>query len=94
METLLSFSDLRTKDVVNVGDGRRLGRPIDIVFDTHARVKGIVTPCPKKTITLKREEDILIPWNAIIKIGDDVILVDLGCKERPSEVCPPDVPPC
>lgn len=92
MDISLSFSELRCKEVVNISDGRRLGRPVDIVFTSRARVVGIVTPAPRKGM-FRREEDILIPWHAIAKIGDDVILVKLDCRSSspPPRDC--DVPP-
>ena len=94
MEATLTFCDIRSKEVVNVNDGRRLSRPIDMVFDCRARVKGIVVPAPKKSLSFKKEEDIFIPWNAIIKIGDDVILVNLGQPEERSYENVPEPPVC
>ena len=94
MEATLTFCDIRSKEVVNVNDGRRLGRPTDMVFDCRARVKGIVVPTPKRSLSFKREEDIFVPWTAIIKIGDDVILVNLGEKIEPSYVNQPEPPVC
>jgi sporulation protein YlmC with PRC-barrel domain len=41
----LSFCELRTKQVVNVVDGKALGRIIDIVFSREgSRVIGFVVP--------------------------------------------------
>ena len=94
MEATLTFSDIRSKEVVNVNDGRRLGRPTDMVFDCRARVKGIVVPTPKRTISFRKEEDIFIPWTAIIKIGDDVILVNLGEGAERTFANSPEPPVC
>jgi len=94
MDATLTFCDIRSKEVVNVNDGRRLGRPSDMVFDCRARVKGIVVPPQKKSLSWKKDEDIFIPWNAIIKIGDDVILVNLGEPHDPCGANPPEPPVC
>ena len=41
----MSFSELRTKEVVNTADGRRLGKVCDLVFCyPENRLIGIVAP--------------------------------------------------
>lgn len=75
----LSFCELRAKEVVNVCDGKRLGNIIDLVFDSRSGVvTGIVVPFGRGLFSiLKSNQDIFIPYNRIIKIGKDVILVEL-----------------
>ncbi|HHW90330.1 MAG TPA: YlmC/YmxH family sporulation protein [Clostridiales bacterium] len=80
MEIQLSFCELRKKDVVNLVDGRKLGRIIDIIFDIKGRVEGFVVPGFKKWAFFKAMDNIFIRWCNIKKIGEDVILVEL----RPS----------
>jgi YlmC/YmxH family sporulation protein len=76
-------SDFRTKEVINVRDGRRLGNIIDMEFDLYeGRITAIVVPGASRFFGLLREEDdIVIPWTQIKKIGDDVILVDVELKD-------------
>ena len=70
------FLDLKEKEIVNVYDGKKLGRIIDILFDTASgQVKGIVVPGDKKIF--RKNEDIFVPLDRLKKIGDDVILVSL-----------------
>lgn len=72
----ISFCDLRQKEVVNICDGRRLGKVVDLVISlTSCKVLGIVVPGNRKIFNTK--EDIFIPWRNIQKIGDDVVLVQL-----------------
>ncbi len=75
----VTFCELRAKEVVNVYDGKRLGRMIDMVIDTTcARVLGIVVPNDHSMMNIfKSNTDIFIPYNRICKIGKDVILVEL-----------------
>lgn len=83
METTLS--ELRRKEVINMTDGRRLGRVVDLVIDIKCgKVCGIIVPGRCGAFVGKAEE-LYIPWCDICKIGDDVILVELklSCKERP-----------
>ena len=74
----LSFCDLRAKEIVNVADGRRLGRITDIIFSCEGcgSVMGIVVPYVRR-LFFSRAQEIFIPWNCIHKIGDDVILVNI-----------------
>ncbi len=78
----MSFSELRQKDVINVCDGRRLGRPIDLVLNERACVEAIVVPdnCGFWSFIRPDREGLVIPWNRIRRIGDDVILVELDEK--------------
>lgn len=72
-------SDFRQKEVINIRDGRRLGYVVDMEFNLYeGRVTAIVVPGPNKLLGfLKGDEDLIIPWERITKIGDDVILVDI-----------------
>ncbi len=76
----MSLSELRTKDVVNTCDGRRLGKVMDIEFcEKDGVVQAIVVPGEFNVIQMLKGEKcgIVIPWNRICKIGDDVILVSI-----------------
>lgn len=75
----MSFSELRCKDVINVCEGRKLGKPIDIIFNEKAFVEAIVVPGPTNFWSSLRidREGVAVPWSKIRCIGDDVILVDL-----------------
>lgn len=78
----ISFCDLRQKEVVNVCDGKRLGRVIDMVISLNTcKVLGVVVPGNRKIFNTR--EDVFIPWRNIQKIGADVLLVQLtvSCRE-------------
>ena len=82
----ISFCELRQKEVINVCDGKRLGRVIDMVISLHScKVLGIVVPGNKKIFNTR--EDIFISWSNIQKIGVDVLLVQLTlspqCDDKP-----------
>lgn len=78
----MSFSDLRTKEVINTNDGRRLGKVCDIVFCyPENRVIGIVAPGGKGLSIWKNEQ--FIDMKNIVKIGDDVILVNFNMPQKP-----------
>lgn len=74
-----TFCELREKEVINIADGRRLGRIIDLGINCTGRIVGIVVPGEKKFFkNLSGAENIFIPWKNVLKIGDDVILTELG----------------
>lgn len=73
-----SFLELSKKTVINVADGKELGRTCDIIFTSCGGVCGFSVPCKKSLLkTITSAESIFIPWNRIIKIGADTILVEL-----------------
>ena len=73
-----SISDLRMKEVVNIIDGKRMGAIVDLEIDVESgRLTAIVVPGAGKLLGLfGRNNDIIIPWEKINKIGIDVILVE------------------
>ena len=72
----ISYTDLRCKDVVNIVNGAKMGRIIDLVIDANCKtVLGLVVPGMRKIF--KSNEDIFIPWDSIVKIGSDTILISL-----------------
>ncbi|MDR3263350.1 MAG: YlmC/YmxH family sporulation protein [Clostridiales bacterium] len=74
----LTFLDLREKEVINITDGKKLGRITDIVMSGKGKIIGIVTPGERKLFKSGSDTNIFVPWCNIIKIGDDVILIELG----------------
>ena len=78
-------SDFRVKEVINIRDGRRLGTIIDMEFYlSEGRITAIIVPGSSKWMGLiKNGDDIVIPWERIKKIGDDVILVDIEARRYP-----------
>lgn len=81
-----TFCELREREVINVADGKRLGRVIDMAFTCNGKVVGIIVPGEKKLLrNISGCENIFIPWKNVMKIGDDVVLVNLcGCVDENS----------
>lgn len=91
-----SYRELKCKDVVNVVDGRNLGRTCDIVFSfPEGQVFGIAVPGKRGGLHIFRKNDLFISIRNIIKIGADVVLVDLRGAHMPPtggkkhDYCPP-----
>ena len=77
---ILSYKELRKRDVVNIADGKSFGKITDLKLDFPcATLKGIVV-CDKKRggiFSFLCKNDIFIDEKHIIRIGGDVILVNL-----------------
>ena len=71
--------DFKHKEVININNGKRLG----FVQDVNAELKtgnitSIIVPGTSKSFSLFfRTEDIVIPWEKVTCIGEDIILVEL-----------------
>lgn len=77
------IADLRSKEVISVKDGGRLGYVCDVELDTQtaAITALVVYGRPRLLGLLGREEDIVFPWTAVRRVGEDVILVE-GAEKR------------
>ena len=73
-----SFQEIAARRVINMADGKELGHVCDMIFTAVGRVMGLVVPGKKSFFkSFTNSDNIFIPWNNIIKIGSDVILVEL-----------------
>ena len=74
------LEDLHDKEIINLQNGYRLGFAYDAEISLpEGQVKGLVIPGAARLFgLLGRDEDIIVPWEAITKIGDDIILVDIA----------------
>ena len=68
-----NLADLRGKEAVNILDGRCLGAVIDAVINLEeGQVVGILLPGGLFN------NHIFLPYKAIVLVGVDVVLVNLG----------------
>lgn len=74
---MVRISEFQIKDVVNISDGRKLGNIGDIEINLETgRIETIIIGSSGRLLGFfGKEEEIVIPWNQIVKIGTDVILV-------------------
>ena len=67
------FSELRNKEVIHICEGCRLGYMNDLLIDLDCgQVRAIIVPGPCKFLGLfGREDDYVIPWGCIRRIGEE-----------------------
>lgn len=75
METLLN---LQTKEIVSVETGARIGYIVDLEIDVDS---GLITDIIVGTRSglgnlFNKRDETIIPWERIITLGNDVILVE------------------
>ena len=71
--------DFRHKEVINITDGKRLGYVQDVCADlTTGSITSTIVPGSSKAFSfLSSNNDIVITWDKIRTIGDNVILVEI-----------------
>lgn len=73
----MKLSELQEKEVINCHDGKRAGCITDIEFDQKCgNIISIVIQASDKFFGLFGGSEILVPWNKIVVIGEDVIIID------------------
>ncbi len=72
------MSDLQRKDIVNVVDGARLGKIVDININPDGVINSLVVEPIKVLRRISYGSEINITFKQIVTIGSDVILVNLG----------------
>ena len=74
----MNLSDLQNKEVIDIATGRRIGSIIDVIIDR----KGVISKLlledrkPSRRLFTNNREELNLLWNQIVRIGDDIILVN------------------
>ena len=79
----MNLSDLQNKEVIDIATGRRIGNIIDVVIDRKGFIMKLILEerKPSKRLFSNSRDEISILWKQIVKIGDDIMLVDNKNKE-------------
>lgn len=76
----MRLSELQSKNIVNVADGKNIGNIIDAAVSEDGKVEYLIIESNKSFFSLNKEGDKKVEWKDITKIGEDVILVNMGIK--------------
>ena len=79
----MRFWELSKKEVINCKDGKRLGYIADLEIDVMTgKVCKLYVPGPGKFCgCFGKSPEFVICWNQIVRIGDDILLVDIETKK-------------
>lgn len=72
--------DFKHKEVVNINNGKKLGFVQDVCADLESgKITAIIVPGGNNRFLslFSSDNDIVIPWEKIRCIGDDLILVEI-----------------
>ena len=81
----MRIDDLHLKEVINISTGQRLGYVSDLEFDIRTgKVLTFIVPGPRRFFgLLPAEMDYVFPWESIVRMGDDTILIQLDAAKGP-----------
>ncbi|MGL4372303.1 MAG: YlmC/YmxH family sporulation protein [Turicibacter sp.] len=80
-DSIMTLSDIEEKDVINVVSGERIGFVSSLKIDTSSGQIIAITVQPTVRFVSffsKDESSVVVPWNQILKIGEDVIIVNVA----------------
>ena len=74
----MNLSDLQEKEVIDIATGKRIGTIVDIIVSQTGSISKLILEERRNSRKLfsSVKEDVYLEWKQIIKIGDDIILVD------------------
>ena len=74
----MRLSELAKKDVININDGSKIGNITDILIDDKVYVLSLVVDKSNFSFSFfTAKDEMLIDFNNIEKIGEDVIIVKI-----------------
>lgn len=78
----MKLSELQRKDIINIKDGKKVGKIIDVEFDQNNgyMIKFIIERAHFIKSLFSSSEEISIKFTQIKKMGEDVILIDINEK--------------
>ena len=78
---LITSTELRQRDVINLCDGTKIGCITDIELDTCTGQISALILSSGGIFSFVKEPRIALPWNRIECIGEDAILVKISNSE-------------
>ncbi len=76
----MKLSELQKKDIVNIRDGKKIGRIIDVEFDPSNgyMIHFVIEKAKFVRNMFSVSDDLNIKFTQIKKLGEDVILIDIS----------------
>lgn len=75
----MNLSDLQMKEIIDISSGKKMGTIVDVVVDSRGFIIKMILDNRRNRGKLfsSNKEDVYIEWKNIVKLGDDIILVDI-----------------
>ena len=71
------ITEISCKEVISICDGTKYGYVNDVEVDCNCgKIVAIIVHCKAAGSFLPKRADVVIPWESIKCIGEDIILVD------------------
>lgn len=75
----MRLSEIQNKDIINIIDGKKIGRIIDADIDSNGMLRSLISEKYRFFFSMfSNKAETEIKWPQIEKIGTDVILVNLN----------------
>ena len=76
----MKLSELSKKDIINIKDGKRIGKIVDVEFDVNNgyMIRFIIESSNVIKSIFSNSEELTIKFSQIKKLGEDVILIDIS----------------
>lgn len=72
----MRISELQSKNIINLVDGKKMGNIIDVNIDEIGKIIEIIVEKPKfNFLNIINNKEFIIKWEQIDKIGEEVIFV-------------------
>ena len=82
---LYSINAIRSMEIVDFNRGKKVGLVQDIKIDMeNSKIVSLLLPVTKGT-WFSKTEWLEIPWERVVQVGEDIILVDINWMDE-SEV--------
>lgn len=73
----MRLSDLQSKDIININDGKKIGTIIDVNINEDGKMNSLVVERGRFLSKFSSKSEIEIKWHQVEKVGEDVILVNV-----------------
>lgn len=80
----MRLSELGGKEIIGLDNGEKMGVISDsdlVIHPENGTIQSIILPGSSFFGFGKKREDLVIPWSAIVKIGPDMVIIQLQSTE-------------
>lgn len=74
----MNLSDLQSKEIIDISSGKRMGNIIDVIINKNGEIVKFILEDRKisRHIFSNNKDVVFVLWKQIVRIGDDIILIN------------------